>query len=129
LDAGPLFKAAPTIVMPSSFSATVDIQRTSNVSTATQLGGSSGLYVQHRAEGNQTAGTSVLTTGLRCQMETTQQGILGLVSDTVSGYFGLLNAGKDTGGFGVHVDAYHAASGNDERHVLQCGLCVRHVAE
>jgi len=112
LDAGPLFKATPTIMPGDSMTAAVDIRRTSYVADATKLGGSAALYIQHRAEGTQAAGTDILTTGLRCQMETTQQGILGRITDTVSGYFGLLNVGKDTGGFGVHVDAYHAATGN-----------------
>lgn len=113
LDAGQLLTAYPTIMLPTNVTYTLDVQRTTNVQTgATGVGGAAALLVNHRAEGGQPQGSSVLVSGIRCQMETRHGGAANTVNDVVSGYFGLLNAGQNTNGFGVHVDAYHRADGN-----------------
>lgn len=112
LDAGQLLTVHPTIMLPTNVIYTVDVQRTTDVSSGTPIGGAVALLVQHRAQGAQPAGTAVLTSGIRCQVESRQTGAELTVNDVVSGYFGLLNGGENSNGFGLHVDAYHRTTGN-----------------
>jgi hypothetical protein len=110
LASGPLYVAAPTVMLTQDFMAAVDIQMTSSAADAGQLGGSAALFVQHRATG--AAGATALVCAIRAQMETDQTGSVA-INDAVAGYLSVLNKGDDANGFGLHVDAYHLGIGNN----------------
>jgi hypothetical protein len=100
------------IMLNGKFSTQVLIQKISkNNKDANSGGGNAGLYVQHLVD-NSVAAINNVSCGIRVQMQSTQQfAAPATVNDVVSGYFGLYNAGLNTGGFGIHTDAYHAATG------------------
>jgi len=99
------------ILLASNYVTLLDLRKTTDVAreapASLSWGGNAGLYIQHKAEG--TCGQyGTLTVGIRAQMETTQKKGAGNINDACAGYFGLYNNGEDVGGFGFHVDAYHA---------------------
>jgi hypothetical protein len=101
----------PTIMLNSNYHALIDVRKTSSANgDAKSGGGNAAIYVQHRVDGT-TAGINNVNCGIRVQMESWQRCTPGLINDVVSGYFGLVNHGLDSGGFGVHVDAYHWGTG------------------
>jgi hypothetical protein len=101
----------PTIMLETGYQAVIDVRKTTSANgDAISGGGTAGIYVQHRVDATTTPRNNV-NSGIRVQMESWQRTIPGLVNDVVSGYFGLLNHGVDSGGFGTHVDAYHWGSG------------------
>jgi hypothetical protein len=98
------------ITLDTAFNATLDVRKSTAAATESGLlGGVAGAYVQHNVTGNSAAAT--VNSGIRVQMQTTQGRTGSFTNDCVGGYFGLYNAGNESGGFGVHVDAYHAAGG------------------
>lgn len=85
---------------------------TANATQVTGLGGRAGVYIQHQVDDG-IAQVSVVNSGIRVQIQSFQRAIPGKVNDLVAGYFGLHNGGIDVGGFGYHVDAFHAGSGTN----------------
>lgn len=102
------FTAGP-ITLTTGYSASVDMRK---VSTSTYVGGGGNFiqYLQHRLSGS--ASNNVANGVLRAQLETTQDSSGGTVNDAVVVYGGLYNNGKGVGGFGIHMDTYHAPTGN-----------------
>jgi hypothetical protein len=101
------------ILLASNYVTVYDVRKTTDVAReapdSASWGGNAGVYIQHKASGK--AGQyGTLTAGIRAQLETTQEHGAGPVNDACAAYFGLYNNGKDVGGFGLHVDAYHAGS-------------------
>ncbi|HQR20133.1 MAG TPA: hypothetical protein PKV98_04665 [Burkholderiaceae bacterium] len=100
----------PTIMLETGYQAVLDIRKTTSAGAdAVTGGGTAGIYVQHRVDST-TASIANVNSGIRVQMETYQRSSHP-TNDVVSGYFGLLNHGFNSNGFGVHVDAYHTATG------------------
>jgi len=101
----------PVLLTAGEYYPVLDIEQVLHNSLTTGLGGTAGIYVQVSVD-NSLAQTSTLHSGIRVQLQTQQQAAAGVpVNDCVAGYFGLYNNGINTGGFGYHVDAYHAATG------------------
>jgi hypothetical protein len=98
------------ILLSANYSAAVDVRKvTNNATEHPGGGGTAGIYVQHKASGNNTSGT--VNSAIRAQISSTQTRTGGVTNDVVGVYAGLYNNGADTGGFGLHADAYHAGSG------------------
>jgi hypothetical protein len=111
LSSGPLVPVGggATILLEDTYNALVDLRRTSSANAdASPGGGNAALYVQHRIDST-TANANNVNCGIRVQVESWQRSVAP-VNDVVGGYFGLYNHGFNSGGFGVHVDAYHAAT-------------------
>lgn len=100
------------LLMDGGFDTLVNIGKvTANATQGTGIGGRAAAYIQHQVD-NGVSAVSVVNCGIRVQLETSQQVAAGVgVNDAVAGYFGLYNNGVNVGGFGYHVDAYHAGSG------------------
>jgi hypothetical protein len=92
---------------PSAF----EVRKTTNLATEVPgPGGISGAVVQHYASGAATANS--VQCGIRVQMDTVQTSSAG-TNDAVGAYIGFRNQGTNVGGFGIHADAYHSASGGN----------------
>jgi hypothetical protein len=103
--------AVRSIMLDTGYNALIDVRKTSGAqSGALSGGGNAAVYVQHRID-TTVAAVNNVNSGIRVQLETWQRSSA-VVNDAVAGYFGLYNHGFNSGGFGVHVDAYHAATGN-----------------
>jgi len=99
------------ILLASNYVTVYDVRKTTDVAreapVSSSWGGNAGVYIQHKVSG--TCGQyGTLTEGIRSQLETTQKKGSGNINDACAAYFGLYNNGEDVGGFGLHVDAYHA---------------------
>lgn len=113
-NSGTLSPTGPSIIATTGYSSGVDIRRQSNAASETVGSGGAGthgLFVQHVVTGA-LPGNSVYT-AIRAQVESAQSAGGGVtVNDVVGVYAGLMNKGVGTGGFGIHVDAYHYATGS-----------------
>jgi hypothetical protein len=97
-------------LLATGYAAALDIRKTSLQSVeGAGLGGNVGAYIQHKVSGNATFNT--VTCGIRVQHDTAQTKSAGSVNDAVAGYFSLRTTGADIGGFGIHCDANHVATG------------------
>jgi len=99
------------ILLENNYVALHDIRKVTDVGAETPAssswGGNFAVYIQHKADGRcNSFGT--LTGGLRAQLEVTQDRNGAPIADACAAYLGLYNNGVDVGGFGLHIDAYHA---------------------
>lgn len=94
------------------YSSLINVNKVSrNAVDARSGGGNAAIYVQHLVDASTTARNNV-NVGVRAQIESYQtRSAGGLVNDLVGFYGGVYNGGVDVGGFGMHVDAYHAGTG------------------
>jgi hypothetical protein len=98
------------ITLDTGFNTALDVRKSTNAAAESgYLGGVAGAYIQHNVTGQSASAT--VNSGIRVQMQTTQTRAGAFTNDVVGGYFGLYNGGNESGGFGLHVDAYHAAGG------------------
>lgn len=96
---------------PAFYHCQVAINKTSvNSVDAVSPGGVAGLYLQHLVD-NSVATVSNVNCGARIMIQSAQRAVPGVVNDLVGTYVGVYSAGENVGGFGYHVDAYHAATG------------------
>jgi hypothetical protein len=106
---GTLTGTAPSILLDSGYSTVVDVRRQTNAATEAATGNVAALYLQHAITGQTPVNTAF--NGIRCQVQGDMTSAGGVtINDVVSGYFGLMNKGAGTGGWGVHTDAYHAGT-------------------
>jgi hypothetical protein len=106
---GTLSAVLPSIIVDSSYSTVVDVRRQTNAATEAGTGNVAGIYLQHVVTGQTPVNTAF--NGIRSQVQgdmTSGPGVT--INDLVSGYFGLMNKGTGTGGWGVHTDSYHAGA-------------------
>lgn len=98
------------LLNPTGYSTLLALNKASNNSAlANAGGGNSAYYIQHLVDSSSAANNNV-NTGIRVQLQTSQTSTAA-VNDAVAGYFGLYTLGVNIGGFGIHVDAYHASTG------------------
>jgi hypothetical protein len=101
------------ILLENNYVALHDMRKVTDVASeppaSASWGGNFAAYLQHRAEGN-CGMFGTLTGAIRAQLETTQQKNGAPINDACAAYFGIYNNGRDVGGFGLHVDAYHVGS-------------------
>lgn len=99
------------ILLASNYVALGDVQKTTDVAVeapaTASWGGNFATYIQHKVAGK-CGMFGTLTGGIRAQLETRQERNGAPINDACAGYLGLFNDGVDVGGFGLHVDAYHA---------------------
>jgi hypothetical protein len=91
------------------------VRKTTNVGdshqspTGPSWGGNFATYIQHKVDGA-CGPNGTLTGAIRAQLETTQGQHGTKINDASAAYFGIYNNGRDVGGFGLHVDAYHVGA-------------------
>lgn len=98
------------ILLQNKYFGAIDLQYSSKNVGAHPLGGQAGIYVQHLVD-NGIATSNNVNSGIRVQMETSQNRSAAQVNDVVAGYFGVRNNGTNVGAFGAHVDAYSNGAG------------------
>jgi hypothetical protein len=100
------------ILLKSNYVTLYDFRKTTDVAleapSTASWGGNFATYTQHKAYGKAHPTFGTLTGAFRAQLETTQEQNGAPINDASTGYLGLYNNGTDVGGFGLHVDAYHA---------------------
>jgi hypothetical protein len=99
------------ILLASNYVAAHDVRKTTDVAieapVSASWGGNFAAYLQHKVAG--VCGPNGTLTGvIRAQLETTQAKNGAPINDASAVYAGIYNNGVDVGGFGMHVDAYHA---------------------
>lgn len=105
------------IILTDDYVAMMDLRHRTDVSGTGQApadsswGGNFSVYLQHLVENSTTTANGTLVGGVRAQVETSQvKHASAAVNDAVSFYGGLYNNGTNVGGFGFHIDAYHAGT-------------------
>jgi len=98
-------------ILATGYTTSFDVRKTALISEAAAGFYSTAAYIQHKVTGNTTVNAG--SAGLRVALDTTQTRTGSVTNDATAVYAGLRNAGTDVGGFGYHVDAYHAASGSN----------------
>jgi hypothetical protein len=96
-------------ILVSQMRTALDVRKSTDA--ATETSSTHGVYVQHNLSGNTAVAMS--NCAGRFQMQSAQTKSAGtFVNDAVGVYASIYTTGADVGGFGIHVDATHQASGS-----------------